>query len=63
VIGAASAPAKKSDQASIKTLAEMERAHIFDVLKCCDGNRVQAAKMLGIDRVSLWRKVKSYAND
>lgn len=63
VIGFASAHAKTSEQAPIKTLAELERAHILDVLKYCDGNRVQAARMLGIDRVSLWRKVKSYAND
>lgn len=52
---------KTTDRQSIRTLAEMEREHILDVLKYCDGNRVQAAKMLGIDRVSLWRKVKSYA--
>lgn len=48
---------------SMRTLAEMEREHILDVLKYCDGNKVQAAKLLGIDRVSLWRKVKSYSND
>ena len=47
--------------ASVRTLAEIERKHILDVLKNCDGNRVQAAKMLGIDRVSLWRKIKSYS--
>jgi two-component system response regulator AtoC len=27
-------------------------------LKVADGNRTQAAKLLGIDRVSLWRKLK-----
>ena len=52
-----------SNHASPKTLAEMERGHILDVLKLCDGNRVQAARMLGIDRVSLWRKMKSYSQD
>lgn len=54
------APQKAARPAPM-TLAEMEREHILEVLKHCDGNRVQAAKMLGIDRVSLWRKVKSYA--
>lgn len=63
VIGAASTHAMTSDPASIKTLAEIERAHILKVLKYCNGNRAQAARTLGIDRVSLWRKVKSYAND
>lgn len=63
VMGVASMQARTSDPASIKTLAEIERAHILEVLKYCDGNRAQAARMLGIDRVSLWRKVKSYAND
>jgi DNA-binding NtrC family response regulator len=47
---------------SLRTLAEIEQKHILDVLKYCEGNRAQAAKMLGIDRVSLWRKVKSYSN-
>ncbi|MBI2277605.1 MAG: sigma-54-dependent Fis family transcriptional regulator [Dechloromonas sp.] len=51
-----------ADRPSIRTLAEMEREHILEALKHCNGNRVQAAKMLGIDRVSLWRKVKSYAH-
>lgn len=49
--------------ASVRTLAEIEQKHILDVLKYCEGNRAQAAKMLGIDRVSLWRKVKSYSNN
>jgi len=29
-------------------------------LKQCAENRTQAAKILGIDRVSLWRKLKNY---
>lgn len=63
VIEVPTASAETSNHASIKSLAEMEREHILDVLKCCDGNRAQAANILGIDRVSLWRKVKSYSND
>ena len=60
--GASSAKVGTANHTSIRTLAEMEREHILDVLKCCDGSRVQAAKILGIDRVSLWRKMKSYSN-
>jgi len=62
LIGASSANSETARRTSIRTLAEMEREHILDVLKCCDGSRVQAAKILGIDRVSLWRKMKSYSN-
>jgi DNA-binding NtrC family response regulator len=40
------------------TLKEQETEHILHALKMADGNRTQAAKILGIDRVSLWRKLK-----
>lgn len=63
LIAAPAVAAKNANHASFRTLAEIEREHILDVLKYCDGNKLQAAKMLGIDRVSLWRKVKSYLND
>ena len=33
---------------------------ILSVLKSVDGNKTQAAKVIGIDRVSLWRKLKKY---
>ncbi|NNG14161.1 MAG: sigma-54-dependent Fis family transcriptional regulator [Gammaproteobacteria bacterium] len=45
------------------TLEEQETEHILHVLKISDGNRTQAAKMLGIDRVSLWRKLKKLGID
>ncbi len=45
------------------TLEEQEAEHILHVLKMADGNRTQAAKMLGIDRVSLWRKLKKLGID
>lgn len=40
------------------TLEAQEAEHIRHVLKLTDGNRTEAARMLGIDRVSLWRKLK-----
>ena len=40
------------------TLKEQEREHILQALKVANGNRTQAARLLGIDRVSLWRKLK-----
>ncbi|MGB5259854.1 MAG: sigma-54 dependent transcriptional regulator [Gammaproteobacteria bacterium] len=45
------------------TLQEQEAEHILSVLKIAKGNRTQAARILGIDRVSLWRKLKKLGID
>ncbi|GFK94590.1 Transcriptional regulatory protein ZraR [Fundidesulfovibrio magnetotacticus] len=42
------------------TLEELERRHIEAVLEHEGGNKTKAAEILGIDRVSLWRKLKKY---
>jgi DNA-binding NtrC family response regulator len=42
------------------TLEAQEKEHILRALEMADGNRSEAARMLGIDRVSLWRKLKKY---
>ncbi|WP_320173378.1 sigma-54 dependent transcriptional regulator [Maridesulfovibrio sp.] len=42
----------------LRTLEEVERDHIGKVMLATNGNKTQAAKILGIDRVSLWRKMK-----
>jgi len=44
----------------IPSLDDQEKAYIQWVLEEADGNRSRAAAMLGIDRVSLWRKLKRY---
>jgi len=49
--------------ATATTLKEQETEHILHALKMADGNRTQAAKILGIDRVSLWRKLKKLGID
>ncbi len=43
---------------AIVPLAELERQHILLALAYTGGNRSTAAKLLGIDRVSLWRKLR-----
>ncbi len=44
----------------IPTLEEHEKHYLLWVLEKCEGNKTKAAKIMGIDRVSLWRKVKRY---
>jgi DNA-binding NtrC family response regulator len=44
----------------VSTLEEQERDYILWVLDEAHGNQTLAAQMLGIDRVSLWRKLKRY---
>ena len=45
----------------LQTLEEVERRHIEKVLRATDNNKTQAAIILGIDRVSLWRKLKRHS--
>ena len=45
------------------SLEEHEKNYILDVLDETEGNKSQAAKILNIDRVSLWRKIKRYGLD
>jgi DNA-binding NtrC family response regulator len=47
----------------LQTLEERELEYIQYVLEKNDQNRTKAAKVLGIDRVSLWRKLKKYGID
>ncbi len=45
------------------TLEEQEKNYIKWVLDKCNGNKTKAAKIMGIDRVSLWRKMKRFEID
>jgi len=49
------------DSAStVATLAEVEANHIRNTLTALKGNQTRAAKLLGISRSTLWRKMKEY---
>ncbi|HLV88452.1 MAG TPA: sigma-54 dependent transcriptional regulator [Candidatus Sulfotelmatobacter sp.] len=43
-----------------KSLDEVERVHILQILDECKGNQSRAADVLGIDRVTLHHKLKRY---
>ncbi|HMR09315.1 MAG TPA: sigma-54 dependent transcriptional regulator [Polyangiaceae bacterium] len=45
---------------SMRTLAEVEREHVVHVLEACGGRQVDAARVLGIGRTTLWRKLNTF---
>jgi len=45
---------------SFRTLADMEREHVVRVLEACGGRQLDAARVLGISRTTLWRKLKAF---
>lgn len=53
-------PAGNGEAAPVKTLAEMEREAILDAIRMLDGDKLQAAKLLGIGKTTLYRKLKEY---
>ncbi len=46
-----------ADPSELITLSEMERRYVRRVLAACSGNKTQAARVLGIDRRSLYRRL------
>ncbi len=42
------------------TLEKIEKEYIFKILKIAGGNKKKAAKLLGLDTSTLWRKLKTY---
>lgn len=51
---------RRQAQREWPTLEEHEKNYILEVLDEVEGNKSKAAKILAIDRVSLWRKMKRY---
>ena len=55
------APEKESYK--IKPLAEMEKEYIVKAIKLTGGNLSEAARKLGVNRTTLWRKLKKRAQE
>jgi DNA-binding NtrC family response regulator len=45
------------------SLTELEQEYINHVLKCFNGKKNKAAEVLGIDKTTLWRKLRRYESD
>ncbi len=56
---------RTSSSATIRTakLSEVERRHILGALAAAEGNKALAARALGIDRATLYRKLRRYRLD
>ena len=50
-------PMSGTDHPELMTLEEVERRHVVRVLEACQGNRTDAAKVLDLDRKTLYRKL------
>jgi len=55
-----SSPAKETSL-SVHSLEDVEKEHILSVLNHCNGNKKEAAEILGIGLKTLYRKIEEYA--
>jgi len=53
-------PIVDDDPSQFATLEEVERQYILRVLECVGGSRTEAARILGLDRTTLWRRLERY---
>ncbi|GAB4223922.1 MAG: sigma-54 dependent transcriptional regulator [Acidobacteriota bacterium] len=57
VIRARDLPLPADDGSAVRTLEEVEREHVRHVLERCGGNKLRAARLLGVPRATLYRKL------
>jgi len=50
----------RHDVAALATLRELEQRHILQALEATKGDRLRAAKLLGIGKTTIYRKLKEY---
>ena len=46
----------------LRSLADVEREHILRTMEACGGRHAEAARVLGIGRTTLWRKLNEYGS-
>lgn len=49
-----------NDQQALPDLEQIKHAYVVHVLEICQGNRSVAAKILGVDRKTLYRKLAQW---
>jgi two-component system response regulator HydG len=57
---AAGEPVSETGSPQLTTLAEMERQAILGAIRALNGDKLQAARLLGIGKTTLYRKLKEY---
>ena len=50
----------KTDEASLFSMADVEKNHILKILKYTQGNKMEAARLLNIGITTLYRKIEEY---
>jgi DNA-binding NtrC family response regulator len=58
-----SAPPIVEENTGMTSVAHVEREHILKTLRAVAGNKAAAARLLGVDRKTLYRKLKAYRID
>jgi DNA-binding NtrC family response regulator len=53
---------ESNDPAELIPMSEIEKRYILHVLRATGGNRTMAAKVLGLDRKTLYRKLEQYGD-
>ena len=49
-----------TEAVQVKALADLEREAILGAIRTLNGDKLQAAKLLGIGKTTLYRKLKEY---
>ena len=58
---ASQAPAQLPRNTALRPLAEIEREYVLHVLGACGGSQAEAARILGIGRNTLWRRLRRWS--
>lgn len=56
-------PAEALPRGALRSLADVEQEHVLRVLEACGGRQQDAARILGVGRTTLWRKLRAYGID